>query len=161
VGDVEHILAVGDELGECPIWSAQEQALYWVDINGHRLQRFHPLTGEQVVFDVGLLVSAAGFRASGGLIMATGEGIAFWDPATQALRHTIANPEAGKPDARFNDGAVDRQGRFWVGSLSRDRTGSLYRLNPDWFRRVQRDRLEPGQQDHVLHRLIPSHDLCL
>jgi sugar lactone lactonase YvrE len=129
MSDVEHILAVGDELGECPIWSLEEQALYWVDIAGDRFHRLRPLTNDHVVFHAGVLVSAVGFRESGGLVLATGEGIAFWDPATQTLRHAIASPEAGKPDARFNDGAVDRQGRFWVGSLSRDCTGSLYRLD--------------------------------
>jgi sugar lactone lactonase YvrE len=130
MSDVEHILVAGDELGECPIWSVEEQALYWVDITGDRFHRLRPATGDHEVFDVGVLVSAVGLRDSGGLILATGEGIAFWDPDTQALMHTIASPEASKPDARFNDAAVDRQGRFWVGSLSRDRTGSLYRLDP-------------------------------
>ena len=131
MSEVEHVLAVGDELGEGPIWSKKEQALYWVDIDGHRYHRFHPKTGQHEVFDVGMLVSAIAFRASGGLVMATGEGLAFWDPEDQSL-HIIADPEAGKPDARFNDGGVDRQGRLWVGTLSRGNpTSSLYRLDPD------------------------------
>lgn len=43
----------------------------------------------------------------------------------------IADPEADKPEARFNDGAVDRQGRFWAGTISEGFANSLYRLDPD------------------------------
>lgn len=55
-------------------------------------------------------------RSSGGLVMATKEGFAFWEPHTQALRF-IVDPEAEKPSTRFNDGAVDCQGRFWAGTM--------------------------------------------
>lgn len=124
----EHVLAVGNELGEGPIWSTEEQALYWVDITQHCFHRLYPATGEHEVFQVGLPVGALGLRASGGLVMATKNGFATWD--WNAL-HFIAHPEEGKPNARFNDGAVDRQGRFWAGTLSEDPTSSLYRLDPD------------------------------
>lgn len=130
MSEVEHILAVGSELGEGPLWNVEEQALYWVDIQGNCFHRFRPASGAHEVFDVGLLVSALAFRAAGGLLMATGQGLAFWEPETRALRF-VADPEAGKPEARFNDGAVDRQGRFWVGTLSQDPTSSLYRLDAD------------------------------
>jgi hypothetical protein len=33
MSNVEHILAVHNTLGEGPVWNADEQALYWVDIN--------------------------------------------------------------------------------------------------------------------------------
>jgi sugar lactone lactonase YvrE len=128
--EVEHILAVGNELGEGPLWSAEEQALYWVDIERGCIHRLYPATGAHEGFDVGLPVSALGLRASGGLVTATRDGFALWDPETQALRF-IADPEADEPDARFNDGAVDRQGRFWAGTMSSGPTSSLYRLDPD------------------------------
>jgi sugar lactone lactonase YvrE len=43
----------------------------------------------------------------------------------------LARPEPDQPDNRFNDGRVDRQGRFWAGTMndvSRIPTGSLYRI---------------------------------
>jgi sugar lactone lactonase YvrE len=47
----------------------------------------------------------------------------------------IARPELDKPGLRFNDGRVDRQGRFWAGSMIESddsyHQGGLYRLNPD------------------------------
>ena len=39
-------LDVRAELGECPIWSAEEQALYFVDIKGRALHRFEPRAGK-------------------------------------------------------------------------------------------------------------------
>ena len=32
-------------LGECPIWSQAEQVLYWIDIDGHRVNRHDPSSG--------------------------------------------------------------------------------------------------------------------
>ena len=130
MGAVEHTLAAQNKLGEGPVWNPDEQALYWVDIEKGCVHRLYPKTGRHDVFDVGLPVGALGFRASGGLVMATRDGFAFWDPETQALRF-IADPEPDRPGARFNDGAVDRQGRFWAGTMGQGPTSSLYRLDPD------------------------------
>jgi len=121
---------VVSKLGEGPVWNADEQALYWVDIEQGRVHRLHPATGAHDVFDLGLPIGALGFRSSGGLVIATRAGFAFWDLQTQELRF-VADPEADRPDARFNDGAVDRQGRFWAGTMGQGPTSSLYRLDPD------------------------------
>ena len=60
MSEVEHILAVGDELGEGPIWNTEEQALYWVDIDGHRYHQLYPTTGRHEAFDVGVLGGVPG-----------------------------------------------------------------------------------------------------
>ena len=42
------------------------------------------------------------------------------------------DPEPDKLGNRFNDGAVDRQGRFWAGTMGGgDPVGALYRLDQD------------------------------
>ncbi len=41
------------------------------------------------------------------------------------------DPEANKANTRFNDGAVDRMGRFWAGTLGDSYNNNLYRLDPD------------------------------
>jgi sugar lactone lactonase YvrE len=106
--------------------------LYWVDIDAGCFHRLTPAAGQHEVFEVGLPIGVLAFRARGGLVMATKNGFAFWDEVTQTLDF-IADPEAHKPNARFNDGAVDPQGRFWAGTMDIDRrpTSSLYRLDPD------------------------------
>ena len=35
-------------LGESPFWHPDERALWWCDIPGHRLNRYHPATGERI-----------------------------------------------------------------------------------------------------------------
>jgi sugar lactone lactonase YvrE len=136
MSEVEHVLAVNNKLGEGPVWSPDEQALYWVDIENSHLYRFYPATGKYEFFDVGVPVGVLAVRASGGLVMATKKGFAFWQPQTQKLR-LITDPEADKPHNRFNDGAVDCQGRFWAGTMCevseirKGGEGSLYRLDAD------------------------------
>ena len=43
----ECVLDVKASLGECPVWSVSDQALYWVDINAPALNRFDPATGAE------------------------------------------------------------------------------------------------------------------
>lgn len=130
MAELEHVLAVQNELGEGPRWHPVEQALYWVDIIPGRVYRWRPGTDKPEVFEIGGSVGALAFRQSGGLVLATGDGFAFWDGPDQPLR-PIANPEPDKSDGRLNDGVVDRNGRFWAGTLAPNFTSALYRLDPD------------------------------
>lgn len=130
--DLEHVVASQNEIGEGPLWNIEEQALYWVDIPQCRFHRLFIASGKYETFAVGLPVGALGFRAAGGLVMATRDGFALWDFDRQTPKF-ITDPEADLPDNRFNDGAVDRQGRFWAGTMSNQESeplGSLYRLDP-------------------------------
>jgi sugar lactone lactonase YvrE len=135
INDLEHVLAVRNKLGEGPLWNAEEQALYWVDIESNSFYRYYPQTGKYERFDVGIMVGVLASRASGGLVMATKKGFAFWE--TQTGLRFIVDPEAHKPHNRFNDGAVDCMGRFWAGTMClpdgtcEQPEGSLYRLDPD------------------------------
>jgi sugar lactone lactonase YvrE len=131
--EVEHILAAHNELGEGSLWSVEEQALYWVDIFRGNYYHLNPATGAHQVINVGVPIGVMALRTTGGLVMATRDGFALWEPQTRALNY-IAKPEAGKPYMRFNDGAVDCAGRFWAGSMNNDEEappeGTLYRLDP-------------------------------
>ncbi len=76
-------------------------------------------------------MSVLAFREKGGLVMGTRSGLGTWNFASGVFT-LIAEPEAGKKDARFNDGAVDAAGRFWAGTMTpTGATSSLYRLDPD------------------------------
>ena len=132
VEKAEHLLPVQNRLGEGPRWNADEGRLYWVDIESNCYYRYDPATGQQERIGVGLPVGVLAFREKGGLVLATRDGFAMWDPEAQSLTF-IANPEEGKTEARFNDGGVDPGGRFWAGTLTEDgqATSSLYRLDPN------------------------------
>lgn len=131
---LEHVLPSRNKLGEGPVWDADEQVLYWVDIRNNSYARLDPASGVQDAYDVGVPIGVLAVRSRGGLVMATKNGFAFWDPKARSLAY-IKNPEQGKPHMRFNDGKVDSRGRFWAGTMSEASNpqpeGALYRLDPD------------------------------
>lgn len=132
MAQVEHIISCNNELGEAPMWSPEEQVLYWVDILKPMIFRFHPESGKLDKYTQKVPVTSIGLRAKGGLVVTTNKSFSFFDPKTQSLE-PIVEIEADKPSARFNDGKVDRQGRFWAGTMTLEHhtTSSLYRLDPD------------------------------
>ena len=131
--DVQCVADVHAVLGEGPVWVAREAALYWVDINSRKIFQLNDegaLDQWATPFRVGSLAP----RASGGFIAGTDEGIATIDLAS-ARYEIVENPEAGLPDNRFNDGKVDRHGRFWAGTMDdtgKSATGTLYRIDSDF-----------------------------
>jgi sugar lactone lactonase YvrE len=117
--------------GEGPIW--WQDALYFVDIEGHRVHRYDPANGAAQTWEIGQRVGTVVPRESGGLIIAGDHGIYLLDPETGALTH-VADPEPDAPNNRFNDGKCSPDGRFFVGTISLvKKTGDakLYRLDPD------------------------------
>jgi sugar lactone lactonase YvrE len=119
-------------LGEGPVWDAGDQALYWVDIPESRVHRI-AADGSLSSWDTGQPVGAVVLRASGGLVVAVRDGFLALDPVSGKLT-TLAEVERDRPENRMNDGACDRAGRFYAGTMADDErpeAGALYRLDPD------------------------------
>src|SRR6266700_4466992 len=72
----ECVLDIKASLGECPVWSVDEQVLYWVDINAPSLNRFDPLTGRNTAWAMPSSIGCFALRRSGGFIAALRDG--FW-----------------------------------------------------------------------------------
>jgi sugar lactone lactonase YvrE len=128
---IEPVGNIHSQWGEGPVW--WRGALYFVDIEGHRVHRYDPASGEEKTWDVGQRVGTVVPRESGGLVIAGDHGLFFLDEITGLLT-AIADPEADKPDNRFNDGKCSPDGRFFAGTISLvKKTGDarLYRLDPD------------------------------
>lgn len=132
IGQVQaqHLLSVNCDLGEGPVWNPMEQSIYWADIEVGQIHRFLPVIRKHEVFRLGVSIGAFGFRKKGGLILATGQGFAFWNPKTDEFKF-LYNPLANKPNLRMNDGKVDSSGRFWAGSMDLSGNGALYCYYPD------------------------------
>jgi sugar lactone lactonase YvrE len=133
---MECIADVKAVLGEGPVWDAREQAVYWVDIPEKRVFRWSAAEGARTIA-VDRHICSLLPRAAGGFIGGGYDG--FLDIAPDLSTTVIANPEPDLPGNRFNDGKVDRAGRFWAGTMDRHEqaaSGSLYRLDPDrsWTR---------------------------
>jgi D-xylonolactonase len=125
---------VGAVLGEGPVWVMREQALYWVDIPEKRVFRWSEAEGASA-FEASAPVCSLAPRASGGFIGAGHDGFVAVDfPVGGVSLEVLVNPEPDLPGNRFNDGKVDREGRFWAGTMDRREqaaSGSLYRLGVD------------------------------
>lgn len=132
MSDIRQAYAAGNHLGEGPIWSVKEQVLYWVDIDSGTIFRLDPQTGACTSHSLGYSIGCLGLRKQGGLVLGSKRGFAFWDAAHGVT--PVANPIGDLP-LRFNDGKVDRAGRFFAGTMRDGRgltiKGDLYRLNPD------------------------------
>jgi sugar lactone lactonase YvrE len=99
-------LDVRAELGECPIWSVEEQALYFVDIKGKALHRFAPATGAHRTFSMPEEIGCIGFGKGGGFIAGFRSGLWLLDAEGNRLRKLADNPEDQRT-SRFNEGRVD------------------------------------------------------
>lgn len=133
--DIECVVDIRADTGECPVWSALEQVLWWTDIPGCRLYRYDPASGENRAFELPTPCGAFALRARGGLLLALKSGFFFFDPESGGLEPCGPAP-FHHPDDRFNDGRTDPEGRFWVCSM-RDpqdpvaRAGVFFRVDPD------------------------------
>lgn len=129
--EVECVANVAAVLGEGPLWVAREAALYWIDIKGFKIFRLDD-AGHVRTWDTPFRIASLAPRAQGGFIAGTDRGFAFVDLEAVTFE-PFADPEAGLPDNRFNDGKLDRGGRFWAGTMDdteRSASGSLYRMDP-------------------------------
>jgi sugar lactone lactonase YvrE len=114
------VLDVRAKLGECPIWSARDKALYWVDIDAPSLNRFDPATGENRVMPMPESIGSFALRKPAGFIVALRSGI-WLARADGTLDRRILAAPYDPAHHRFNDGRCDPAGRFLVGYMNERR----------------------------------------
>ncbi|KAB2848313.1 MAG: SMP-30/gluconolactonase/LRE family protein, partial [Sphingopyxis terrae] len=105
-----------------------------VDIDAHRIHRTDPATGATETMQLDQPVGCVAPRAGGGLVMGLKDGCALIDAWGEDPRAFGPAVLAGIAEQRFNDGCVDAAGRFWIGSVTRDKSNPgamLFRLDPD------------------------------
>jgi D-xylonolactonase len=123
-----------DRVGEGPLWNAEENALYWVDILDPAINRLSLQTGAlrrwTMPEPIGFIVfrrNHPGFVAG----MQSGFYAIQLDPF---CRQPLGDPERLFGDNRLNDGKVDASGRLWAGTMSmsgEESRGTLYRFDHD------------------------------
>lgn len=125
--------AIRDELGEGTLWSARDQAVYWVDILAPALNRLSLAEGTTTRWAMPEPIGWILERRAGGFIAGFRSGFAELDLATLAIR-PIGDPEPHLPRNRMNDGKADAHGTIWCGTMDmaeREDSGALYRLVAD------------------------------
>jgi sugar lactone lactonase YvrE len=125
---VELVVDALASLGEGPVWDARRAELLWVDIDAGRVHRSSAATGRTRSFAIDPPATAVVPRAGGGFAAAVRDGFGVLDARSTHLQGLVP-VGAGDADTRMNDGACDRRGRFWAGTLSYSRRprGALFR----------------------------------
>ena len=123
-----------DVLGETPLWCRETQSLLWLDIDGGRLQRFHPATGRHDVFtfDARYAGTLALASVPGRVLIGLDLGLFVFDLGT-GERQLLCQVESPERDNRLNAGRCDARGRFWVGTMDNQLSrpnGAFYRVDP-------------------------------
>jgi sugar lactone lactonase YvrE len=135
--EVRMAFDAGNYLGETPVWSAGQQALWWVNCEHEpELHRWHPATGEHRVWPMPQRIGGFAHKPEGGLLVALYDGLYDFDPQSGNLTFRVASPFP--PHVALHESGVDQQGRFWIGGYDQrfpaDRTAAdagICRLDGD------------------------------
>jgi len=115
--EIEVVLAADATIGESPTWASAERALYWIDVKKPALHRFDPATGSRRSWPMPADIGAFGLVLEPpGAVVALREGIYRLDFVSGSLTR-LAPPPYDPALFRFNEGACDVSGRFWVGVM--------------------------------------------
>lgn len=124
------VTSVQTRLGESPVWAADEDALYWLDLQVPTLHRWNDDDGHRSIpLDRGDALGALVPGRRGEALLMRASGLAALTLADGAVR-PLAEPFARLPELVPNDGAVDPAGRLWFGTSDRAETdprGILFR----------------------------------
>ncbi|KII28993.1 SMP-30/gluconolactonase/LRE family protein [Pseudomonas fluorescens] len=115
----ELIVDARNAVGESPVWVAEENALYWVDIPNGGLQRWSAETGHVHAWKTPEMLACIARHSRGGWVAGMESGFFHLHPHSDGSLDSerLASVEHGREDMRLNDGRCDRQGRFWAGSM--------------------------------------------
>ncbi|WP_081438907.1 SMP-30/gluconolactonase/LRE family protein [Pseudofrankia asymbiotica] len=141
--DVRLVADARMTMGEGPVWDVDQDRLYWVDVFQATVHQCALDGGEpRSTKFPGRIIASLALRKDGGTVVTSGTEIHLFDLDT-AESELIFDAGRG-PGFGFNDGTVDRQGRFVTGladgalvkaidSGQGDLapSGSLYRVDTD------------------------------
>lgn len=153
------------QLGECPLWHAAENALYWIDIPGQALHRLHPASQKHNCWPLPGDPGCIALHDGGGLLLALRSGLFRFDTQSGSMA-ALCDAPYDTSRLRFNDGRCDAAGRLWTGTIyePRDRElGSLFCFE----RGILRDARHPvttsngvafsNDQRRLYHANTPGH----
>ncbi len=129
MASVECVWPLKASLGEGPLWSASEKALWFVDIFEKQIHRFEPNTGHSRSWIAPGKVSFVLPESLGSFLVGLPGAVARFHPDSGEFE-ILAQVEGDYPQNRLNDACIDPQGRLWFGSMDEDgsrKSGAFYR----------------------------------
>jgi len=136
----EVALQADNHLGETPLWSTVEQALYWVNCeHPPQIHRWRPDTGARDTWPMPRRVGGIALRPGGRLLVVLSDGLYDFDPVSAALTLRCQSP---LPDhVSLHECQCDRQGRLWVGGYDHNFTPAHRDARDAAYFRLEGDRL--------------------
>ncbi|MDE1146193.1 MAG: SMP-30/gluconolactonase/LRE family protein [Azospirillaceae bacterium] len=122
------VWALGAELGEGPVWSPRDNALWFVDIKKRLIHRYRPGEASNRSYGAPDQPGFALPHVGGDLVVGLPGKLTRFDSETGVFEPLVA-VEWDRPGNRLNDGFVDALGRLWFGSMhdaEEAPTGALY-----------------------------------
>ena len=113
---IETVLDFRATIGESPTWVADERALYWIDVKAPALHRYCPDDESTRSWPMTSDIGGFALAGDGGAVVALRQGLFRLDLDSGALR-LLAPPPFDPALFRFNEGACDANGRFWIGVM--------------------------------------------
>lgn len=120
-------------LGEGPVWDADSQSLYYVDINGAAILRYDYAENKTYsakidgVDPISPIILIEG--KPGQYVLGAGNKIVLvsWDGRSEkgALLKTLYDLGESQKHVRFNDGKVDPKGRLYAGTMQLETLGDI------------------------------------
>jgi sugar lactone lactonase YvrE len=113
--EVEPAFLTSAQTGECPIWSDQEMALYWIDVEQPAIHCLKPEMGLDEIWEMPCAIGGVALCRSGAMLAALRTGLARVD-LRRGDYAQICAPPYNPLLHRFNETKCDARGRFWVGT---------------------------------------------
>ncbi len=113
---IETVLDFHATIGEAATWVADEGALYWIDVKAPALHCYRPADEATRSWPMTSDIGGFALTGDGGAVVALRQGVYRLYLDSGAL-HLLAPPPFEPTLFRFNEGACDANGRFWIGVM--------------------------------------------
>jgi sugar lactone lactonase YvrE len=113
---IETVLDFHATIGESATWVADQRALYWIDVKAPALHRYCPDNEATRSWPMTSDIGGFALTDDGGAVVALRQGLFRLDLDSGALC-LLAPPPFDPALFRFNEGACDAHGRFWIGVM--------------------------------------------
>ena len=113
---IETVLDAHAIIGESVTWVPDESAIYWIDVKAPALHRYRPGDGAAERWEMNSDIGGFALTGDGAAVVALRLGLYRLDLGSGGL-HRLAPPPFDPALFRFNEGACDAKGRFWIGVM--------------------------------------------
>lgn len=113
MSEIQVVADYGDICGECPVWDAGSNSLFWTDIDGLKFYRYDSANDRHLLLHEGLEIAGYCLNQQGGFVTVNSRGIWLWD-GSEGLQLIVSHVEGTK--CQMNDAIADPEGRVFAGS---------------------------------------------